>query len=171
MTYEPELSPINPDANTFPKLIYIGWLHPDHSYNIGDVPKEFPVRLWEFCRYSSVVCRGFHRCEFCSPSDYVHIDMLKPHPEGPLKVERDGCTIRLGFGEIFVVGKNGLVYYAPNLIYHYVLEHQYLPPQEFIDAVLDGPLPTSNEYLTIASRQNWRFTDLYTAFKDEQTNF
>ena len=30
----------------------------------------------------------------------------------------------------------GAIYAAPNLIYHYVAEHHYAPPQEFVDALL-----------------------------------
>ena len=31
-----------------------------------------------------------------------------------------------------------MIYAAPNLIYHYVKEHRYLPPMEFINAVLSA---------------------------------
>jgi hypothetical protein len=41
----------------------------------------------------------------------------------------------LGSAEIRVPGKDGKVYAAPNLIYHYIKDCGYLPPQEFIDAV------------------------------------
>ncbi len=37
--------------------------------------------------------------------------------------------------EIRVLGKNGKSYAAPNLIYHYIKDCGYFPPQEFIDAV------------------------------------
>ena len=42
----------------------------------------------------------------------------------------------LGNGEIRVTGEDGTVYAAPTMIAHYVAEHHYLPPQEFVDAVL-----------------------------------
>jgi hypothetical protein len=41
------------------------------------------------------------------------------------------------------------------MIYHYVVDHHYLPPEEFISAVLDGPLPDSPEYLARAERYEW----------------
>ena len=39
-------------------------------------------------------------------------------------------------GEFHVVGATGVVYCAPQFIVHYIAEHQYQPPQEFIEAVL-----------------------------------
>jgi len=53
---------------------------------------------------------------------------------------RDGKEIYLGNGSIEVsASEEGVVYHAPTLIYHYIVDHQYLPPQEFIDAVLRLP--------------------------------
>ena len=40
-----------------------------------------------------------------------------------------------GSAEIRVRGANR-VYAAPELVYHYVVAHQYKPPREFIEAVL-----------------------------------
>ena len=39
----------------------------------------------------------------------------------------------LGSAEIRVFGQNGKIYAAPNLIYHYMKDCGYLPPQEFLD--------------------------------------
>jgi hypothetical protein len=42
-----------------------------------------------------------------------------------------------GNGEIRVIATAGATtYVAPVLVLHYVVAHGYLPPQEFIDAVL-----------------------------------
>ena len=38
------------------------------------------------------------------------------------------------------------IYAAPNLIYHYVAVHHYSPPEEFVEAVLHGPNPPSEQY-------------------------
>ena len=51
--------------------------------------------------------------------------MLEPDPE------------RQGNGEIRVTDRSGVTYVAPVLIRHYVSEHEYVPPRQFIDAVLD----------------------------------
>lgn len=46
----------------------------------------------------------------------------------------------LGSAEIRVKAKDGRIYAAPNLIYHYVAEHDYDPPKEFIEALLQRSL-------------------------------
>ncbi len=38
---------------------------------------------------------------------------------------------------------------APTLIYHYVVDHQYCPPEEFIEAVLTGPVPGSPQHISL----------------------
>jgi hypothetical protein len=42
----------------------------------------------------------------------------------------------MGNGEIRVLGADGVTFVAPVLILHYVTEHHYLPPPQFVDAVL-----------------------------------
>jgi hypothetical protein len=52
----------------------------------------------------------------------------------PMLVPLPGTT---GNGEIRVIATAGATtYVAPVLVLHYVVAHGYLPPQEFIDAVL-----------------------------------
>ena len=74
----------------------------------------------------NTVCqtRGYHRCPFCE------------NPGFGIKVEYQGNLLTLGSAEIRVQGVDGTRYPAPGLICHYIKEHNYLPPQEFIDAVL-----------------------------------
>jgi hypothetical protein len=47
----------------------------------------------------------------------------------------------LGDGEIRVPARGEVTYVAPNLIYHYVVAHQYLPPDVFLDALRSLALP------------------------------
>src|SRR5262249_16942156 len=48
------------------------------------------------------------------------------------------CAQAAGSGEIHVAGPGGLVFAAPALVWHYVTAHDYLPPEQFIQAVLSG---------------------------------
>jgi hypothetical protein len=57
--------------------------------------------------------RGRYECDFCTGK------------------EKPGSS-----AEVRVPGKNGRVYAAPHMIHHYVVAHGYLPPEEFIQAVL-----------------------------------
>ncbi len=57
-----------------------------------------------------------------------------------------GEQIELGYAEIRVFGKRGKSYAAPNMLYHYVTDHHYKPPDEFIEALKAGPCPPEQEY-------------------------
>ena len=71
---------------------------------------------------------GVHECEFCRA------------PEDLIQLGRECRSVwrmaRSGNGEIRVCSRLGVTYVAPALVWHYVAEHQYQPPQEFIEAVL-----------------------------------
>ena len=117
--YYPVLSRIGKDSGK----LAIGWL--DHASPIpqGDIPDVFVERLWELCIHPIVQTRGFHECTFCPK-------------EGKIRLcTRNQQSAYLGSGEICVRGK-GKTYHAPNLIYHYITEHHYRPPEEFIGAVM-----------------------------------
>jgi hypothetical protein len=70
--------------------------------------------------------RGWHFCEFCDRDDRSF---------DPTHIEYRGRTVPLGDAEIRVQGAQGTLDAAPNLICHYVTEHAYAPPPEFIEAV------------------------------------
>jgi hypothetical protein len=42
----------------------------------------------------------------------------------------------LGDAEVRVTGRDGKVYAAPNLLYHYIEKHGYKPPDEFVEALM-----------------------------------
>lgn len=136
--YFADLSPYSylpgPDAVGQLPVLNVGWLDAQHPYTTGDVPDGFVERLWEYCRIRVEATRGLHECELC------------PTPQPGRSVTRDGETLLLGSAEIRVFAE-GAVFAAPNLVYHYVVDHHYLPPDEFVRAVLDGrPRPGSAEY-------------------------
>jgi hypothetical protein len=69
----------------------------------------------------------------------------------------------MGSGD-FGVPSGDRLFVAPVLVLHYVLEHRYLPPREFVDAVLKAPPPRSSRY-------QWRvrrFQGLSISQDDEQ---
>jgi hypothetical protein len=109
----------------------IGWRHPDHPYTKGEVPARFLARLKELvvrCAESSDALYlgasgGYHTCEFCG----------RAH----------------GIGN-FGVPDRDLLFLAPEMVLHYIEEHQYCPPADFVAAVLRSPLPDTEEYQVIA---------------------
>ena len=108
----------------------VGWLHLGHPYTRGRVSAEFLARLKLFVAQSSDSAEalffgafgGFHTCEFCG---WAHGNA--------------------NFG----VPCDSLLFVAPEMVVHYIEEHDYCPPDVFVSAVMRSPLPESKEYQLI----------------------
>ena len=84
------------------------------------------------------------------------IDKLIQYCEHPLNkelngihryIEIDGKKYVKGFGEIRIIDmKKNIRYAAPNIIADDILNKKYIPPKEFIEAVLSGPSFETDEY-------------------------
>jgi hypothetical protein len=136
MAHFPDLSPYSfHQSGVRPGTQNIGWIDGEHPFPRGAVSEAFLKRLWQYCKVPVVQTRGFHTCDLCNmPAEVV-----------PL-VDFEGETLKLGSAEIRILGVNSVIYAAPNLVFHYVRDHGYKPPQPFIDAVLTGPAPDSTAY-------------------------
>lgn len=111
----------------------VGWLGLGHAFETAEPAEELLNRLWTFCKISVAQTRGVHECEFCSADESYF-------------AERGGVRLLLGTSEIRVFSTTGTVYAAPTLIYHYVKVHKYRPPDEFLQALVEGPTPPSKDY-------------------------
>jgi hypothetical protein len=131
-----------------PKPLNVGWLSGANSFEVGETSQQFKERLFGFCQDKFVVqiARGFHVCELCEPKSAEQW-----YKEGESRYGNQAHWCGIGDGEIRIVGK-AAVYAAPTLIYHYVVDHQYRPPDEFIDAVLSGPQPGTERHTNILSK-------------------
>lgn len=134
-----DLTPYSYGAAPGNGALNIGWLATGTAFpQVSSHDLNFVERLWRFCKVSVGQTRGLHECEFCrSPKAN--------------EARRDGEELLLGSAEIRVFSKEGQCYAAPNLIYHYVVDHNYSPPPEFVQAVLLGPCPPDNAYHDILS--------------------
>lgn len=124
-------------------VLNIGWLETPHPFPTGSVSECFKDSLFRLCLQRINATRGYHGCCFCTnpPSTPVTFQkngqtVVVAVPD-PVRVSRNGQTIRLGTAEIRVTGQDGTMYAAPDMIYQYVVEHNYLPPAPFIRAVLE----------------------------------
>ncbi|EKQ51577.1 MULTISPECIES: ankyrin repeat domain-containing protein [unclassified Clostridium] len=114
----------------------VGWLDKTYTYAKGRVSKEFIDNLWEYMQGNLEKTRGYHNCNLCSVFN-----------KEVFTTTHKGNSVKLGSGEIRVLSENGKISYsAPNLIYHYIVNHEYKPPDEFVQAVLKGPKPGSSQY-------------------------
>ena len=106
----------------------IGWLSIEQEYAKGACSLEFITALKGLAKTPTNLYRGVHYCEFCPPMITKPIKDRIVH-----EVVRD-CPS--GNGEIHVKGSEGVMFVAPVLLVHYVAEHNYLPPEQFVSAVL-----------------------------------
>jgi hypothetical protein len=136
----------------------VGWLDAGTAFPTARPSESMLELLWNFCMISVRPSRGLHPCPFCAPA-LVNV------------VERNGSRVVLGSAEIRVFVPNGTsAFAAPNLIYHYVSVHHYVPPEAFIEALKAGPQPNTPEYeqLLNVAQLRWRTTP---ALDDEEANF
>lgn len=118
-------------------VLNVGWLGEGNTPPMGEAPDDFVVALSKLCSSPIKKHRGVHVCEFCG-NDF-------------------------GNGQVRVCGSSGIWYSAPRMIEHYVKVHQYLPPDEFIDAVIK-PLHIADS-LTEADQMTWN-QDVRSVFPD-----
>jgi hypothetical protein len=108
----------------------IGWLERCATFPKGVVGADLTAKLLALCKFSMNRCFGWHGCHFCE--------------ECPVRITDSDGDFSFGSGDIRVPAKDERVtYVAPDLIYHYVVAHQYLPPDVFLDALsaLSVPKP------------------------------
>ena len=65
-------------------------------------------------------CMGHHTCEICGEDDYE-------------------------FNGEIIIKHDGRVYCCPRGVYHYILDHDYIPPEDAIEAVFHGEYYTREE--------------------------
>jgi hypothetical protein len=105
----------------------VGWLSGTQPYSQGETSEDFQSALAEHVAtaWQNAYAMGVHQCELCSdlPGAKKVCDSLN------LYIPTDDC-----------------LYYAPSMILHYVLDHKYRPPDEFIAAVLASPPQKSEKF-------------------------
>ncbi|MEW2400920.1 hypothetical protein [Streptomyces sp. NPDC046862] len=132
MTYYADLTPYTYDSDHWDPeasgrlwqgvpVLNVGWLSGDKGYANGSAPPGLVEALKSMTRtHRAQQTRGFHLCPWC--------------PLLPGAGYADGPR---GSAEIRVMGR-GVAYAAPELIAHYVEGHGYLPPADFVAAVLSS---------------------------------
>jgi hypothetical protein len=116
-------------------LCAVGWLS-NSVPTQGEVPADCISRLWQAFkkkRYCFDGTAGWHDCELCQGQD----DWYPNGQVGPI-VQWRGRKMRVrGYGH-FLIQSSELIYIAPVLILHYILDHSYRPPDAFVETVMQG---------------------------------
>ena len=127
-----DMSKCEVQCNDNLSILNIGWIGHNTAYSLGDAPHDFIEKLRkliinsESFPFKPIVwrSRGQDRCPVCQLRDLV--------------LEEGENIEILGSSEFFIpcYSKDKSYFIAPSLIYHFITEHKYLPPQQFIDSVL-----------------------------------
>lgn len=116
----------------------VGGLDKDQSFPTGTVPETILDRLWELCKQPM------------GPGLWKHAYQLCP-TEATSVINYKGEQQEFGRWQIVLVCQEQTMYVAPHIIFHSIMVHHYLPPQEFLDAVLTMPLPTADNQAYMAT--------------------
>ncbi len=104
----------------------IGWLGEASTFPTGKADPRVRDTLLRFAAERRNWMRGWHNCELCTVESPIEV---------PSRWDARGLQY-LGNGELHVPTASKVTYVAPTLLIHYMDAHEYLPPREFLDAVL-----------------------------------
>ena len=106
-----------------PEVLAVGWLEKGSIFPQGQVSPAFFEKLQRLCAdpWQPVVSIGQHECSLCQ-----------------FDAPRFSANIFIPY--------SGRIYAAPVAVVHYIAAHWYLPPEVFIQAVLECPDMKSMEY-------------------------
>ena len=145
----------------------VGWLGATVPTR-GVTPPECIDRLVEALDSAKVIAegmRGYHDCEVCAAvgSFFPGTDEFSRHhfegfdgkplaPEAVKQLARSRSVIRWREKEYLVkamghhlIQLGRVVYMCPQFTLHYILQHEYRPPEEFIRATIDGRFLTFDD--------------------------
>jgi hypothetical protein len=135
MTYFPDNSPYAYGHSSHPGVVHVGWLDDVHSFPKGDVEPRLIQKMKSLASRPVELYRGKHICELCAePAGLVKAYVPDRVVVDPNCSWARWADQRTSNGEIRV-SHEGIVFAAPVLIVHYIEVHNYLPPQQFLDAV------------------------------------
>ena len=101
------------------KFVAVGYLSIDEEFEKGEVSQNFLTKLkvvWE--EGITLGSLGSHECEFCIDEGIF--------PRGRSSSEKE-----------LIDRENKIKYLFPEMIFHYITKHKYLPPSDFIRFVME----------------------------------
>ncbi|MBB5020579.1 hypothetical protein HNQ59_003900 [Chitinivorax tropicus] len=140
-------------VNVYPKVLNVGWLDRNYPYTKGDIPQKIIQKLKEltfldmknsedkkhgiFEKNKAVIIHLMHmrgapyKCSLCGGE----VGEITINPGG-LDVYQGTQQMLLGRSEMCIPDSGGDLFYSfPTMLYHYVVDHQYCPPADFLKAV------------------------------------
>lgn len=110
----------------------IGWIEKP-GFPTGAIPDECIRALIDATPQTIFAdgTRGIHHCELCHE---MRPSVRWQRQEIPLV-----CTGH------YLIQNGDIVYMAPALLLHYIIDHEYRPPEEFLKALVDGRFLTQQD--------------------------
>src|SRR5215216_897040 len=122
MTYFPDLTQYvywSPE-DMYENVLTVGWLDIEHEFPTGKVDRSLLDKLLIVTnRERTNLTRGAHFCPWCALEKWGGT-------EPPTFKDLRG--VPGSSAEVWILGKNGIIYAAPKLLHHYIEIHDYLPP-------------------------------------------
>jgi hypothetical protein len=129
MTHFPDLSPYAYGYGDDPGVVHV------HPFPKGSVESRLIEKMKLLAEKPVELYRGVHVCELCvAPPDLEKTIMANCVVIDPNCSWAKWVSQRSSNGEIRVVD-GGVTFAAPVLIVHYIEEHCYLPPAQFLKAI------------------------------------
>jgi len=130
-----------PEGST---LLAVGWLGRTVKSS-GTVSEQVVEKLIEAYLTKAIFSdgtAGWFDCELCPDPEAWYLE----GQIGPV-ISWSGQQLRLyGHGH-HLIRHCSIVYVAPVLILHYILDHGYLPPEEFLEATTEGEFLRSDHLI------------------------
>lgn len=123
--YYPDLSHYSYVFDTKFNVVNIGWLSNKYTFNTEGILSQLFINNLEKIISLGLHnhMRGSHECEFCE-TDHIH-----------KKLKYNDTEIWLGNGEIWIPDiKQQRIFSSPSLLWHYIIDHNYIPPIDFIES-------------------------------------
>ncbi|MEM6818817.1 MAG: hypothetical protein AAF578_08495 [Pseudomonadota bacterium] len=127
-------------------VLNIGWLSSEQDYSKGQVDSAIIEKFAQILVQDGAIDvhvnweRSFDKCALSGKENVF--------------ASHGGRRVWLGGSEVWLPAASGSEYFAsPSLVYHYMKNHQYLPPREFLDAIeafdLTGTYNAQKTYLQL----------------------
>lgn len=106
-----------------PNVLNVGWLDKNNNFAKSETSIELVEKLYEILMKEGIFesrvnqIRGVHPCNLCEAHNF----------HSPF----------LGSCELWIPSyEEGIYFAAPSLVIHYIQEHNYCPPKNFVESVL-----------------------------------
>lgn len=134
-----------PDLGPYPGKRIRDWTHVAIGWLVDELPRGPRISPTEIERVVESLL-GFAKrrqpklgvraaVDVCFIAPCLSVQEFHRRLDAGLQITAEDCA--QSFGEIFVphLTRSKTLYCAPNLIFHFMKEHGYRPPQEFLDAL------------------------------------